>query len=82
MYNARIFSGNDTLLVSYSGTLPTVRKECGKHFLDFDSTSAIRRYLDKFSVYAKGYQSVEEYPFLAAPAFVHISQLHFPYVIE
>ncbi len=73
MYKARIFSKSDIFLISYIGTLPTVRIECEKHFLAFDSTNAIRRHLDKTGVYAKGYQSVNNLSLDAEPAFVHIS---------
>jgi len=81
MYKARIFAEDDTLLASYVGTLPGVQKECKKHFLEFDSTAAIRRYLDKNGVYAKGHQSAKDYPFLIPPAFVHISPTSSPYLV-
>lgn len=82
MYSARIFDADDKLLVRYFGTLPTMRQECAKHFLDFDSTAAIRRYLDKNAVYAKGYQGVTGGFNLTIPAFVHITPTTFPYHIE
>lgn len=82
MYSARIFDADDRLLIKYFGTLPTMRKECAKHFLDFDSTAAIRRYLDKNGVYAKGYQGVPAGPIVTAPSFVHITPTDFPFHIE
>lgn len=82
MYSARIFDADDRLLIKYFGTLPAMRNECAKHFLDFDSTAAIRRYLDKNGVYAKGYQGVPAGPIITAPSFVHITPTEFPYFIE
>lgn len=96
MYIARIFSEGDSLITSYIGPLCEVIADCEKHFLDFDSTTAISCYLNKLPLYAKAYQGVKQVeddgsgflvnPFRLpdlCPAFVHISPLnrHISYVL-